>query len=174
MTQYPQTSGMGELKAFLESGQLGNLSNRPSLEELYQYMGQATAEDRDVNVVPESNFIRLYYENFEVRYINETFYQLAIYFKNIEKTDVSTESSKPLGILWYSTVSKMNFDEIVQFLKFNNIGCRQVVFSLPEEDAGLVIEVITTGIWISFENRSKIDCIHYTPSQPGKFEYLPL
>ena len=174
MTQYPQTSGMGEFKAFLESGQLGSLSNRPTIEEVYQYFGQATAEDRDANVAHESNFIRLYYENFEIRYINKTFYQLAIYFRSIEKINISAERSELLGISWYSTVSKMSFDEIVEFLKFNNISCRRVVFSLPEEDAGLAIEVMTTGIWISFADRTQIDCIHYTPSRPGKFEYLPL
>ncbi|MFZ4655957.1 MAG: hypothetical protein ACOYNY_03015 [Caldilineaceae bacterium] len=164
------------LKTFLTSGSLGNLSSHPTRHEVEYLLGAPNSVDKKLDIIPNQMLYVLHYDNLQITYIGEEFYQLAIYFRRYEKMESSDSLPNGLGVKWYQTVKEFDYEGFKQALLSEKIPCRGVISPYPTPQDGYTIEIISTGIWICFNSNpdSLIDSIFHTPSKPGNWQYIDI
>lgn len=164
------------LKTFLVTGSLGKLTSYPTRYEVEYLLGVPTATDEKSDIIPDQTLFVLYYNNLQFTYIGEEFYQLAIYFRKYAKIETSPNLPNALGVDWYQIVSESDYESFKQFLLSEGILCRRVISPYPIAEDGYTIEIISTGIWLCFNNNPDgvIDSIFYTPSKPGQWQYTEI
>lgn len=158
---------VNDLRTFLTTGQLGNLSKQPTVNEVEKLLGEPLALERKPKIVPNDVLLILYYENLQFTYIGEEFYQVAIYFREYAHVKTADKLPDGLGVVWYQIAKHLNYENFKQFLISQRISCRKVLAHHPTQEDGYAIEVTTTGIMAVFndEPSTMIDSIFYTPSR---------
>lgn len=176
MDEQPYEKTVNDLKIFLITGQLGNLSKQPTVNEVERLLGKPLALERKPQIVPNDVLFILYYDNLQFTYIGEEFYQVAIYFREYAHVKTTEKLPNGLGISWYQIAKHLNYEDFKQFLISQSISYRKVLSYYPTQEDGYAIEVTTTGIMVVFndEPSTMIDSIFYTPSRPGEWKYAEL
>ncbi|MEZ4864103.1 MAG: hypothetical protein R3C14_22495 [Caldilineaceae bacterium] len=163
-------------KKFLITGSLGNLTAYPSREEVERQLGKPITVDEKVGIIPNQILYILHYSNLQITYIDSSFFQLAIYFREYAQVQTLNELPHGLGVDWYMSVKELDYHSFQSYLLSENITCRQVIFPYPNAEDGFTLEITSTGIWTCFTDAPNyaIDSIFYTPSRPGVWQYEEL
>lgn len=173
MQQSSDRNSLTNLTHFLLTGSLGNMSTMPTRQVVETVLGAPTVVEDKADVVPNEVLHILYYNNVEITYIGNNFFQLAIYFRKQPTVNLGSDIPMSFEVDWYPIVKKWNFETFHEFLSSENIPCRKVLAAYPTREDGITLEVTMTGIWICFnaEPLHFVDSIFYTPSRPGNWQY---
>jgi len=132
---------------FLKTGELGQLSLRLSVEEVYNLLGKPSHSHRPFEGTDQDHLLNLRYKNLTVTFYDEHLAIYIIQFQNGFKP-VRGELPNQLNARWFSKVKKMTFDEFIELIKTNGIRCEKLV---TDDSEGHLIRFPESGVEVSFD-----------------------